>query len=235
MDKTPEDILPRLIELGGRPSQILREQSDAFAIFGDDRVSINALRRFLAANETVADELVDKGVHLNWVLEGIGQRVDISPDAEALSEQLEKLASRPWSVAQTLRDVCLQTAKSPELLGLEGVERVLETLAGLSVALRRTLHASARQERPRLSITRKRDSIYAQWQDQKVEEFEFLPFVRRQAIRFGEFSGMTAELVASNAVEMVLVGALEIPGFEPPSPISGGQMLRLRSTILREG
>jgi hypothetical protein len=234
----PERIRGGLRQLTEEP-KIYSEGNQKFVTLAEGAVSLTEIRSFLAENEELCDELVETGVPLEWVFTHDGERVDVFPGTTELADEIEKIASREWSVAAFVRDECVRNSAEQKLPQLsersatdEPVARIVETLEGLSVALLRTIDARLRQTRPPLCIWRGESTVYGRW-DGGPPQFELPPFVLRQAMRFGEFHHDAAAVVASTVTALLASGELPLPGFDLEKPSNGLQILRPQASGAR--
>jgi hypothetical protein len=219
--------------------QIEADGNEKYVRLTGGTASLIEIRSFLAENEELCDELVEAGVPLGWVLRMMAS-VWISSQGEIeLVGEIERIASREWSVAVFVGDECVKNLgdrKLPELSERsatdEPVARIAETLEGLSVALLRTIDAPLRQKRPPLCIWQADNTIYGRWEG-GPPQFDLPPFVLRQAMRFGEFHHDAGTIVANTVSALLASGALPLPGFDLEKPSGGLQILRPQPAGLR--
>src|SRR5579884_12206 len=237
-DMNASNIVAALRLLTKEP-EIFNEGSQKSVRLAGGAAPLTTIRSLLAEDEELCDELVEAGVPLEWVFTHDGERVDIFRGEDAFSDEIEKIASREWSVAETVRDACISRLHDQELPQLaarfeadEAVARIVETLEGLSVALLRTIDARLRQTCPPFRIWQREDTIYGRWEG-GPPQFELPPFVLRQVMRFGEFRHDTGIIVASTIGTLLAVGELPLPGFDRERPSSGYQILRPQPAALR--
>jgi hypothetical protein len=226
-----EKIIAALWRLRQNPEIHSRGDQKVVSL-GDGDVTVTEIRSILAENEDLCDDLIAEGTPLDWVFTHDGQRVDVFPGEDEFSEEIETIASREWTVAQFVLGECIKNIGEQKLPVLtapsatgEPVARIVETLAGLSVALSRTIDARLRQKHPPLCIWQETEKAYAQWEG-GPQKFELTPFILRQAIRFGEFRPDAATVVANTVTTLLANGALSLPGFDLEPPTKGLQILR---------
>jgi len=230
-----ERIIAALRQLDSEP-KISKEADRAFVSLRGDNVPLTDVRLLLAEDELLCDELIDKGVPLDWVFTSDGDRVDIFAGESALSTEIEEIASREWTVARFVLEECRKEVGERKLPILttqsateEPVARIVETLEGLSVALLRTIDAPLRQANPPLRIWQQNNAVLAHWND-TPDRFDLVPFVLRQALRFGEFSYDAATIVANTIARLLSAGAIPLPGFSLEEPYRGLQTFRPKPT-----
>jgi hypothetical protein len=231
-----EEIIAALWRLRDQP-KIDDDGTQKLVSLGGSYAPLTDVRSLLAKNEELCDTLVAEGVPLDWIFTHDGERVDIFPGEDTLSVEIEKIASREWTVAEFVLVECIKRAGQKELPVLtaqsatdEPVARIVETLGGLSVALLRMIDARLRQARPLLHVWQDADGIYGRWGD-KSEKFGLVPFILRQSMRFGEFRYDAATVVADTIGTLLSCGELPLPGFSLEQPSSGVQIFRPHQTI----
>jgi hypothetical protein len=234
----PEQIAEGLRQLSEVP-KIFSEGDQKFVSLPNGAASLSEVRSFLAEHEEFCDDLIEKYVPLEWVFTHDGERVDVFSGTVELENELEKIASREWSVAAFVYGECVKNLGGRKLSQLtersatdEPVARIFETLEGLSVAFLRTIDPRLRHTRPPLCLWREENTIVFRWEGGPAKA-ALTPFVLRQAMRFGEFHYDAGTVVASTVSTMLLSGDLPLPGFDLEKPANGFQILRPRLSGLR--
>lgn len=111
----------------------------------------------------------------------------------------------------------------------ETLRRIIKTLEGSSVMLRRSIDVATRQAAPKLHIWHNGEECMARWDGQP--EFNFTDFMLRQTIRFGELNGNPA-IATSHAIAMLVAfGYLSLPGFTQEAMANGDRIFRPEPSV----
>src|SRR5437763_12621621 len=79
-----------------------------FVKFASGEASLTEVRKLLATDEDLCDELVDENKPLEWVFTHEGERVDVSPQEDALIREVEDIAAREWDLARFVLAACIK-------------------------------------------------------------------------------------------------------------------------------
>lgn len=100
---TAKFIKTELLKLTAPPEIHNTGLSDAFVVFGMERVSVTAIRKLLYEESEFGDKLYATGVPMDWIFGPDGERVDVMPDTPTPEDPPAPMSSLKPTAAQLLK------------------------------------------------------------------------------------------------------------------------------------